>query len=77
MVQKQEALSPAPSIFLSGATPTKPDTSIFSFRDKVFMHTMSLIDDDSNGIRDMLQANGIYTLLEILSIPFKDIEDIE
>ena len=38
---------------------------------------MSLIDDDINSIRDMLQANGIYTLLDTLSMSFKDIYDIE
>ena len=56
---------------------TKLDTSTFLFRDEVFIHTMSLIDDDSNGIRDMLQANGIYTLLDILIMSSRDIEDIE
>ena len=41
------------------------------------MHAMSLNDDESNGIRGMLQANGVYTLLDILSISFKYIENIE
>ena len=41
------------------------------------MYAMSLIDNDSNGIRDILQANGIYTLLDIMNISFKHIEDIE
>ena len=41
------------------------------------MHEMLLIDDESNGIRDILQANSIYTLFGILSMSFEDIEDTE
>ena len=37
---------------------------------------MSLIDDDTHIIHDMLHANSIYTLLEILSMSFQDIEGI-
>ena len=79
MAQKQEELPPpsTPSSFLSGVTFTKPDAPIFSFRDIVFTHAMSLIDDDSNIIRDMFQANSIYTITDTLSTSFEDIEDIE
>ena len=50
MVGKQGEIPPPPipssSSFLSGATPTKPDASSFSFRVKIFTHTISLIGDD-------------------------------
>ena len=79
IVGKQEELppSPTPSSFLSGTTPTEPDASIFSFRNRIFPHAMSLIDDDKNDIRDILQINWTYDLLNNLSMTFKDIEDTE
>ena len=70
-------LPPTPSPFLSGVTPTKPGTSIFSFRDRVFTYAMSLIDDYLNVIRDMIQTNGMYTLLDTMRMYFKDVEDID
>ena len=79
MVQKQEELPPLskPFTFLSSVTPSKPDASVLSFRVRFFTHAISLVDDDSNVIRNMLQTNGIYTLFNNLSIPFKNIEDIQ
>ena len=38
---------------------------------------MSLIDDDTHVIYDILQVNGIHTLLKNLSIPFQDIDGIK
>ena len=37
---------------------------------------MTLIDDDTENIYDMIQDNGIYTLLDTLSMPFQDIKGI-
>ena len=38
---------------------------------------MSLVDDDKNSTSNMLQANCIYILLDMLSMPFKNTEDME
>ena len=37
---------------------------------------MSLVDDDKNSIINIIQANSIYILLDIMSMSFKCIEDI-
>ena len=72
MVWKQdEPLPPTPS------TISKPNPSAFLFRDKVFQNTVSLIDDDSNSTQNMLLANEIHTILDVLIIPFKDIEGMD
>ena len=54
--------------------PTKPS---FNIRDKVFQHAISLIDDETNSTYNMLTDNGINTILDFLSMSFKNIEDIE
>ena len=77
MLGESGSLPNVPSPIFLGVSPTKLDTSTSSFRDKVLHHTISLIDDDSNIIYGILQVNGMYTLLDILSMTFQDIEDIE
>ena len=49
----------------------------FTLRDKVFQHIVSLIDNETNSTYNMLMENGIHTILDILSISFKNIEYIE
>ena len=69
MVRKQEESLPAKPFILG-----KPN---FSFRDKVFQHAVSLLNDATNSTYNMIIENGIYTILDILILSFKDIEDIE
>ena len=38
---------------------------------------MSLIDDDIHVINDIIQTNGIHTLLDTLIVYFQDIDGIE
>ena len=54
--------------------PVKPNLNI---RDKVFQYAISLIDDETNSTYNMLTDNGSYTILDFLSMSFKNVEDIE
>ena len=49
----------------------------FTLRDKLFQHKVSLIDDETNSAYNMLTENDINTILDVLSMSFKNIEDIE
>ena len=73
MVGKQGELPPPPappsSSVLAGLTPVKLDSSIFTFRDKIFTHEMSLVDDDKNSPSNILQANITHALLKIWVCP--------
>ena len=62
--------------------PLQDTTSIlgklnFTLRDTVFQHAVSLIDDETNSTYNMIIDNGINTILDALSMPLKNIEDIE
>ena len=69
MVGKQD--SPLKDIT---SKPTKPS---FNIRDKVFQHAISLIDDETNSTDNILIESDTNTILDILSMPFKNIEDIK
>ena len=80
MVGKQgELLPPTPSSysFSTDLAIGKPSPSSYTFRDKIFEQAMSLVNDDKNSTSNMLLANDTYTLLEILGIYFKYIEDMK
>ena len=69
MVEKQKDPLPATTSILG-----KPN---FTLRDKVFQHSLSLIDDVINSTCNILVENGIHTIFNILNISFKDIENIK
>ena len=69
MVEKEEGSLTATTLYLVNL--------IISFRDKVFQYSVLLVDDETNSTYNMLIENGIWTILDILSMSFKDIEDIE
>ena len=72
MVGNQDkSLLPTPS------TIVKPNPPVFSFRDKVFQYAVSIIGDGLNSTQNILLANSIHTVLDILNMLFKYIESIE
>ena len=59
------------------ATPFILGNTNFTFRDRVFQHPVSLIDNEIDSTYNMCIENDIRTILDILSISFKYIEVIE
>ena len=56
---------------------SRPSKISVNIRDKVFQHAISLIDNETNSTYNMLMENSINTILDFLSMPFKNIEGIE
>ena len=74
MVERSGSLPNVPPPIVPCMIPAKLGISISSVRDRVFKYPMLLIDNDKKSINAMLQVNGIYNLLDTVSMFFQDIE---